>query len=640
MTQVEAAPVATPAVSPAAPGRSWSRLPRRVASSSWVLGAVLGVVAATPSWIPYPVTGLDPSWQAGLHLAARHRMEFGSGIDFTYGPLGFLAVPSLYFASTGLLALVFSLAARMLACGLLVRSCRDRLGLPLAVLSTYVVARAWQYVDNAQLLTLIPLVVALLALRPGGRTPSWAFPAAAGVGTAVLVLMKFNVGLVALGMGVLVSWVVAGRWRGVGILAGSWSAAMLVGWTVTGSSPAHLPRWLSSSTEIASGYSSAMGVEALRGADFVLLVPVVAILAAGVWSATARWPIPQRVGTVLVVGMFGFAMFKHGFVRHDGHALNFFGLVPAAFLALGLPARRTVAGLLALVVVLLGASPFPLRHLLDPRPTVRTFQAMASIAPSPGRRDAAIEASRRAQRDQYQLDAGTLALLRGRGVHVDPWETSAMWAYPEIDWHPLPVFQSYTAYTDDLDDLNADALEGRRAPERILRETPRSIDGRNPDFESPAANLAMFCNYRQLRATDRWQVLGRVPDRCGKPTPAGSVRARAGAEVAVPRPPPGSASMLFARVRGLHGSLASKALTLLYKAPEFHIETDDGGRFRLLPGTAGGPLLMVAPPELGYAPAFGFAREVQSFRVVASRTLAVNRLGEIEVEFFRVPIRP
>ena len=98
--------------------------------------------------------------------------------------------------------------------------------------------------------------------------------------------------------------------------------------------------------------------------------------------------------------------------------------------------------------------------------------------------------------------------------------------------------------------------------------------------------------------------------------------------------------MLFARVRGLHGSLAAKALTLLYKAPEFHMETDDGGRFRLLPGTAGGPLLMAAPPELGYAPAFGFAREVRSFRVVASRTLAVNRLGEIEVEFFRVPIRP
>ena len=69
------------------------------------------------------------------------------------------------------------------------------------------------------------------------------------------------------------------------------------------------------------------------------------------------------------------------------------------------------------------------------------------------------------------IDPETLALVRDRTVHVFPSEAAVAWAYPELRWKPLPVFQGYQAYTDDLDRLNADALAAQDAPERLLRTT-------------------------------------------------------------------------------------------------------------------------------------------------------------------------
>jgi hypothetical protein len=50
---------------------------------------------------------------------------------------------------------------------------------------------------------------------------------------------------------------------------------------------------------------------------------------------------------------------------------------------------------------------------------------------------------------------------------VYPQEIALAWAY-HLDWRPIPVLQSYSAYTSDLDQLDADFLTSTRAPQRIL----------------------------------------------------------------------------------------------------------------------------------------------------------------------------
>ena len=82
----------------------------------------------------------------------------------------------------------------------------------------------------------------------------------------------------------------------------------------------------------------------------------------------------------------------------------------------------------------------------------------------PDRVERAAESTRNRLRDWYELDPATLAAIGSETVHVDPVMASAAYAYPDLNWKPLPIFQSYTAYTSALDGLDADLLRSDAAP--------------------------------------------------------------------------------------------------------------------------------------------------------------------------------
>jgi len=175
--------------------------------------------------------------------------------------------------------------------------------------------------------------------------------------------------------------------------------------------------------------------------------------------------------------------------------------------------------------------------------------------------------------------------LEGHTVAVEPWEAGVAWAY-ELDWDPLPVFQNYSAYTSELDRLNAAAAESPDGPERILREnqllvlpefpTP-DLDGRYPGWAPREQARAVLCNFAPLHTTERWQVLGRVPDRCGPPRMIGSVQSRYGEVVEVPSPGPGE--VVFARIQGAEvGGLErlTALITAGIRSGAFPAEIDPG----------------------------------------------------------------
>ena len=70
----------------------WSKRSTRLSQSNWLALAL--ALLAFPSVSLTPQAGLDSSWQTGLAVAATQGLRHGSQIDFTYGPLGFLAAPT------------------------------------------------------------------------------------------------------------------------------------------------------------------------------------------------------------------------------------------------------------------------------------------------------------------------------------------------------------------------------------------------------------------------------------------------------------------------------------------------------------------------------------------------------------------
>src|SRR5262249_52586454 len=71
----------------------WNR--RRFLGSGFSVLCALGIFLSSffISGTTTPIGELDPSWQVVLEFATQKRLQFGSEIIFTYGPLGFLFHP-------------------------------------------------------------------------------------------------------------------------------------------------------------------------------------------------------------------------------------------------------------------------------------------------------------------------------------------------------------------------------------------------------------------------------------------------------------------------------------------------------------------------------------------------------------------
>ena len=215
-------------------------------------------------------------------------------------------------------------------------------------------------------------------------------------------------------------------------------------------------------------------------------------------------------------------------------------------------------------------------------------------------------------------------------------EDGLTFAYPQLRWDPEPVLQSYSAYTAYLDRLDSSFLASPDAPQRILYQ-PVTIDGRDPFWDPPAAQEAMYCHYAQVSTSAAWQVLRRVPDRCGEPEVAGRVLARFGQPIVVPAA--GNHEMVVAEF-SLTAPLSTKVSGLLLKPPPVQVRAwsrASASTYRFLPGTAGDPHVVEVPATLGYSAAFS---PPALYRLEFSGGGWAAGRGSVRVTFLAVPMKP
>jgi hypothetical protein len=245
-----------------------------------------------------------------------------------------------------------------------------------------------------------------------------------------------------------------------------------------------------------------------------------------------------------------------------------------------------------------------------------------------------IVASRNRVARDYALDPKLFAALNGHRVHVDPVESNLLWAY-RLRWEPIPVFQTYVAYTPALDERNADAFASPDGPDRVLRHNAGVIDGRNPAWESPAATRAMLCHFREQVVVGLWQVLGRVPNRCGAPHALGEVHAHFGESIAVPAPP-GPRSMVYMRLLGVAPRGFERLVSAAYRSEDRFVTLDAARRVRLVPATAADGLIMRVPKAADMSASLRLDQDANGF--VVTRGSGPQPDDEIRVRFYAVDI--
>ncbi|MGH9106960.1 MAG: hypothetical protein ACRDZX_14235, partial [Acidimicrobiales bacterium] len=589
-------------------GAPWSGLGAFL-PAGWRGTAAVATVATLLNWPGWNETrtSLDLSWQAGLTVAFTHHLQWGPGLDFTYGPYGFAGFIEPFYRSTAVIASIYVFIVTWALAALLVAGLRRYWGLAAAgVVAWAVVGVCWAVFRSADVVTATGLGLALVLVKARRDTARYFLAGSLGVLAGFSLLVKPNSGTVLIGMAVVA---VAGtdgprreRLRVAGLGAAGLVSSFAAAWAGASQSFANIPSFARGTVSLALGYSTAMegrvGDHALMWWALAIGALAAVAVAAGLGHASGR----HRAAVALIFAGWLWATAKEGFVAGNHYPVYFRLLLAGVALACTLrPPPRLYAAALGLAACITLAT----AHLpaLNPWRSLRALGTEVADLADGGRFTHVAAATRAEGAKAAPLSAGTLAMLRGHTVAVEPWQDIVAWSDTKVRWDPEPVVQDYSAFTTYTDRLDADFLSSPGAPQRVLYRWSRfAFAYRDPWMDPPATTEALFCHYTQIASAGKWQVLRRAPDRCGHPVTLETALVHFGERVRVPKAPGKMVVASFSFSSPLLAALEGVAL----KPPEMHLVTWGRDRrrvtYRFLPGTAADEHVVNTPRALGYSP--------------------------------------
>jgi hypothetical protein len=609
---------------------------------AWTIAAVLLITALSWPFVNIKGgAGLDNSWVVGLSLAVAHGLVFGEQVIFTYGPLGLSLNPVAVTPGTFLAGEVLGGLIQVALVSVLLLNLRRRMGWVSAGLLTLIAASLVGWVEAEPLTAIVFGLVALTLTTPAPRAERAVRALAIGGGALAgfALLVKLNDGVAA---GAIVAAGVLGgehRRRDLALGAASLLSTLVALWLILGEPLGALPDYLRNSYDVVSGYVEAMGHNEVGSSGqwqaLVLLGSALA-LAAGAWSALSTGRPRRRWALVGAVGLVHYFVAREMFVRYDGGHVAFLALLVAV--ALMIPWRREQRATGLAFAAMLAVASFAVLHspvdaVVDPFSHAHRFLDQAREALEPG---ALIREGRGGVRRDDAVPKRIGQALRGHCVDAEPVEIAAVWAHPRWRWCPLPVFQSYSAYTPRLDRLNAAAYAGaRHGPDRVLRQITQTIDGRNPTWESPLAMLSLLCHFTEIAHGGEWQALARVPDRCGAAYALENIHSSLNHTIALPSPP--AHAVMVAAIDGVQVAGWERLETLFARAKARYATVNGRSslRFRVTPGTAQDGLILAVPADADYAAPFNLDMNPRTLRVEVEG----HGSGSIAVRLFAVPIQ-
>ncbi|MDP2137106.1 MAG: hypothetical protein Q8J74_04560 [Candidatus Didemnitutus sp.] len=485
--------------------------------ADWTARALFFVlIAMTMVALPMaPANELDPSWRMVLSYCFKNGLQFGTDVVFTYGPLGFLmgkTYSGLHYTSLliwqGLQAVVFTL--------LIFRQGLRLQGYTRYAYFAFFFLLGISYEDGLQQLVIALVGFELLRRCDEDRR---LLPALLGILLGVLGLFKFtNLMMGGVFISCTIGLLLWRRRNSAAVWLASWFAgSFLLGWLLCGQNPLNLPAYFYNSWEISQGYQETMGIPTPESG---LIIGLITLALIGVYVANFVRGLPDRpraVATTLALAAYVFLNWKHGFIRADGHMIGFFFavLLPAtAFPALlddGIRFRKWQSLLLiALVVSSIAGAGAALPHLLRGilSNTQERLYTNVSQLLDPAAMLTRYQKLLEAERTYFDMPQ-TRGVIGNSTIDVLGYEQAAV-IYNQFNYHPRPVFQSYSAYRPHLSRLNAKFYASNRAPEYVLLKL-QSIDRRLMVFDDSEVLSLLVQRYEFVHTERGYQLWRRKP---------------------------------------------------------------------------------------------------------------------------------
>lgn len=573
------------------------RVPPAVATAVAIVAGLLVVLLQVNIGSGFE-NSLDAGWGEVLNWGLAHNAQWGKGLVFTYGPLGFL-IPGIPFdPATYWPSLILQhLLAAATACLVVVNLRRLPLVSSLAFLIATIVL-GWNWSTSAALIIVYPL-----AILPLERVTRRNAPASVGTHltvaalaayTALLPLIKFStfpLWIAWLPLGAFVLW----RSRAYSLLGAFITAsfvAPVIVWLACGQHLANLPAFVTTSWQVAVHYGAAM-----QGDPAEHLVDDVALgttLFGIVCAAGLAWFHRRSARRIAVCMMFAITIalaYRAGATRADGGHLGILWSVFAWCMSLlvgllyaGLPVRGSRHAAMALILALLALAPEWLSGLYPAYTLQQAYGGQYAIDYVKQRIDQLLSPRQTYQRKlaQWAADRKKLAVpkvaqtIRNDSVDVLMDAQSVLLAN-DFNYTPRPVFQSYSAYSGELARLNEAFFDGAHAPAWVMLHW-NTIDDHYPTSDDALALVRILQTYRPVLSDGAFLLFRRTTTNAtstalvsGKPR---DIDLKFGTFAAIPPVPSGA---WFAKL-DVQLTFFGKLRSFIYREPKLRIEvkTKDG----------------------------------------------------------------
>ncbi|NCS07895.1 MAG: hypothetical protein GPJ07_15590 [Microcystis aeruginosa G13-07] len=275
--------------------------------------------------------------------------------------------------------------------------------------------------------------------------------------------------------------------------------------------------YLSNSWQISSGYSSGMSIV---GNYPRLLIALLCFALSLLLMSLAI--IDQKISLAIAYIFPIFLSFKHGFVRQDAHVVVFtlvVILLASLYTTIIKKSRLKKIAYCAWGMIFLGCiiiTSSPNWTILEnarkwsnfsPDRVVNNIGVVISSMLNPT--ELKMRGERSTTKNLQVIAAATkipdsvLEKVQGKTIDIIPWEFSLI-PGNQLNWKPRPIIQSYSAYTEKLDELNYQSLS--QSPRDYLIYHFQAIDGRHPFFDEPKAFSYVVCNYQLDSVNSPFQI--------------------------------------------------------------------------------------------------------------------------------------
>lgn len=429
--------------------------------------------------------GLDPSWKIAIGLALQKNLCFGTDFIFTYGPLGFLK--SKYLLGTNKWTILFFEVFIITSFVYGIKIYASKFSHWLSQLILVLLCLSIKEEDTIHLLFPCLIIHAFYFLKENSILSLWI----CAVVSILSLYIKVNYGIISILLfyGILLASIIKDQ-KNIRILWPPLATNVILLILISLVYNVDLQGHILTGFFLTKSYNEAMAIPLANNADpsfLIALLCTFVILIDGALTLKNGYKNRSAWANIFLAFLYFFLLFKNGFVRSDEvHSKEFLCLVPIPFLLISLTGEkyydfRNIGFVVITLITFLFTSGFS-NSLLSLNYFKQIFNYVNQNEISYGNKDT-----------KYATPLEIVASIGNQTVDIFPWEVAALYKN-KLVYDPRPIIQSYSAYDEYLDSLNAEKIKSGKGPQNILYAND-PIDIRVPFWEESITKRQILANY-------------------------------------------------------------------------------------------------------------------------------------------------